>query len=190
MDISSLPIDERLAKYQLYFDVALTDEVVKQQEKEYGEKLGASDELDAARAEAYETYIDLVGLARIALKRDRNLQSQLDLGGEREKAHDESYMQMLNFYDAALNSPEIQNKLARFNVTPDKLNAGKALVAAIQEKKQARLKEASEAQRATHDRDEAMSAIDDWMSDFIGVSRIALRKHPEYLERLGLVDPS
>jgi len=29
-----------------------------------------------------------------------------------------------------------------------------------------------------------------WMEGFIGVSRIALSKEPEYLERLGLVDPS
>jgi len=35
-----------------------------------------------------------------------------------------------------------------------------------------------------------MDMLDDWMSDFLGVSRIALSQEPEYLERLGLVDPS
>ena len=77
MDVSVLSIDERLAKYKLYLDVTLTDEVVKpllanygydeptvlqgkalydttfdpnqKQEKEYGEKFGATDELNAAR---------------------------------------------------------------------------------------------------------------------------------------------
>ena len=48
----------------------------------------------------------------------------------------------------------------------------------MQQKHQAQKKETSEAQRATHDRDAAMDALDDWMSDFIGVSRIALSQDP------------
>jgi len=218
MDISMLSINERLAKYKLYLDVAQTDELVKpllanygydeptvlagkalydatldlnqQQDKEYGEKLGATDEQKAARRQAFDEYIELVGLARIVLKRERNLLSQLDLGGEREYSYDKSYMQMLNFYDAALGSQEIQGKLARVNITPERLTAGKALVETMQQKHQSQLKETSEAQRATHDRDQAMADLDDWMSDFRGVIRITLKAQPQYLERLGLVDPS
>ncbi len=218
MDISLFSIDERLSKYKLYLDVALTDDVVKPllanygyddtkmlegqalydatlalnlaQEKEYGEQFGATDELDAARRQAYEAYIEQVGLGRIALKRDRNLLSQLDLGGERERSYDKSYMQMLKFYDAALGSQEIQDSLARFNVTPAKLTAGKTLVEDMQAKHQAQLKETSEAQGATHDRDQSLADLDDWMSDFQGVLRIALAPYPQLLERLGLIDPS
>ena len=218
MDISMLSINERLAKYKLYLDVAQTDELVKpllanygydeptvlagkalydatldlnqQQDKEYGEKLGATDEQKAARRQAFDEYIELVGLARIVLKRERNLLSQLDLGGEREYSYDKSYMQMLNFYDAALGSQEIQGKLARVNITPERLTAGKALVETMQQKHQSQLKETSEAQRATYDRGQAMADLDDWMSDFRGVIRITLKAQPQYLERLGLVDPS
>ncbi len=218
MDISMLSINERLAKYKLYLDVAQTDEVVKpllanygydgptvlegrvlydttldlnqQQDKEYGEKLGATDEQKAARRQAFDEYIELVGLARIVLKRERNLLSQLDLGGEREYSYDKSYMQMLNFYDAALGSQEIQGKLARVNITPERLTAGKALVETMQQKHQSQLKETSESERATYDRDQSQALLDDWMSDFRGVARIALKDHPQYLERLGLVDPS
>ncbi len=218
MDIILLSINERLAKYKLYLDVAQTDEVVKpvlanygydepnvlagkalydttfnlnqQQEKEVGEKLGATDDQTASRRAAFGEYMELVGLARIVLKRERNLQSQLDLGGTREDAYDKSYMQMLNFYDAALNSPEIQDKLARVKVTPERLTAGKALVATMQQKHQAQLKETSESERATHDRDQELADLDDWMSDFRGVARIALSAQPQSLERLGLVDPS
>ena len=218
MEIGLLSINERLAKYKLFLDVALTDEVVKpllanygydeptmlagkalydttftlnqQQEKEVGEKSGATDELDAVRREAFAAYMELVGLTRIVLKRDRNLLSQLDLGGSRESSYDKSYMQMLNFYDAALGSQEIQDKLARVKVTTERLNAGKALVETMQQKHQSQLKETSEAQRATYDRDQALADLDDWMGDFRGVLRIALGSQPQYLERLGLVDPS
>ncbi len=218
MHITLLSINERLSKYKLYLDVAQTDEVVKPllanygydeptvqqgrvlydstfnlnllQDKEEGEKVGATDEQRAARGQAYEEYIELVGLARITLKRDRNLLSQLDLGGTREDSYDKAYMQMLNFYSAALDSPEILSRLARFNITPDRLTAGKALVETMQQKHQAQLKESSESQRATYDRDQELAELDDWMSDFRGVLRIALKSHPQYLERLGLVDPS
>ena len=81
MDIILLSINERLAKYKLFLDVALTDEVVKpllanygydeptvlagkalydttfdlnqQQDKEFGEKLGATDDRNAARRAAF-----------------------------------------------------------------------------------------------------------------------------------------
>ncbi len=218
MGISLLSMNERLSKYKLHLDVALTDEVVKplfanygydeptvlvgkalydttidlnqKQEKEYGEQYGATDVFKAAQRAAFEEYTDLVALGRIVLKRQRDLLSQLDLGGERETAYDKAYMQMLNFYDAALGSQEIQDKLARVNVTAERLNAGKALVETMQQEHQEQLKEASEAQRATLHRNQAMAALDDWMSDFRGVARIALKSQPQYLERLGLVDPS
>ncbi len=218
MNFSLLSTDERLAQYRLFFDVALTDDTVKpiyanygydeatvqeglalydnsydlqqQQKKEYGEQYAATDELAAARSAAYEQYIELVQLARIALKRERNFQNQLELGGQREQSYNKLYMQMLNFYDAALGSKDIQTALARFRITPDTLNAGRALVVSMQQKYQAQKRETSEAQRASHDSDATLDALDDWMGDFIGVSRIALSKEPEYLERLGLVDPS
>ncbi len=98
------------------------------------------------------------------------MQNRLDLGGEREKAYDKGYMQILNFYDAALGSEEIQDKLGRVKVTTERLTAGKALVEAMQQKHRAQLKEASEAQRATHDRNQALAELDDWMSDFRGVA--------------------
>ncbi len=218
MELSLMNTDERLAQYQLFFDVALTDDAVKpiyanygydegtmqegvalfdsgyglqqDQKKEYGEQYAATDELDVARNAAYAQYVELVQLARIALKRERNFQNQLELDGKREQSYNKLYMQMLNFYDAALGSADIQTALARFRITVDTLNAGRALVMTMQQTYQAQKKETSEAQRAVHDRDTALDALDDWMGDFIGVSRIALSKEPEYLERLGLVDPS
>jgi len=218
MNFSLLNTDERLAQYQLFFDVALKDDAVKpmyanygyddgtmqegvalfdsgygmqqQQKKEYGEQFAATDELAAVRDAAYETYMELVQLARIAFKRERNFQNQLELGGQREQSYKKLYMQMLSFYDAALDSADIQKALSRFRVTPESLNAGRALVVSMQQKYQAQKKETSEAQRASHDRDSALDALDDWMGDFIGVSRIALSKEPEYLERLVLTDPS
>jgi len=42
----------------------------------------------------------------------------------------------------------------------------------------------------TQERDEAIDKLDDRLSDFIAIARVALEKKPQYLEKLGIVEPS
>jgi hypothetical protein len=46
------------------------------------------------------------------------------------------------------------------------------------------------AQDATQARDAALDALDAWMSDFIAIARLALEERPQYMEKLGVVEPS
>ncbi len=158
--------------------------------REYGEQYGATDEFKQAKKTTFDKYMQLVGLARIVFKRDRNILNQLDLFGDRERSYDKMVMQMKRFYDNALASADTVTRLGRFNITADVLTTGSGLIDDMQLKHRAQLKETSDAQRATHDRDEAVEDLDDWMSDFIGVAKITLAHEPQYLERLGIVDPS
>ena len=45
-------------------------------------------------------------------------------------------------------------------------------------------REKSEAQQATEHRDVAMDALDEWMSDFISIARVAFEDDPQQLEKL------
>ena len=51
-------------------------------------------------------------------------------------------------------------------------------------------KREGEAQQATKDRVAAMDALDEWMSDFVAIARIALEEKPQFLEKLGILEPS
>ena len=47
-------------------------------------------------------------------------------------------------------------------------------------------KEMGEAQAATKERDAALDDLDQWLSDFNTVAKIALKNHDQWIEKLGL----
>ena len=94
------------------------------------------------------------------------------------------------FYANALDSNDIQAGLARFGVTTENLQQTQALVNDVEKKHNIQLQEKGEAQQATKVRDEAFDTMQEWMSDFVAVARIALEDSPQYLEVLGIVEPS
>ena len=52
------------------------------------------------------------------------------------------------------------------------------------------LKEMGEAQSATLAKDQAMKALDEWVSGLRAVARIAITDEPQHLEALGIMIPS
>ncbi|MEO6831870.1 MAG: hypothetical protein ABI169_06695 [Chitinophagaceae bacterium] len=50
----------------------------------------------------------------------------------------------------------------------------------------AQQKETGEAQQATVARDNAYDALHEWMSDFYKTAKVALRKYPQMMEKLGI----
>ena len=51
-------------------------------------------------------------------------------------------------------------------------------------------KELGEAQDATEERDAAADSLPNWFSDYVGIARVALEDKPQYLEIMGIVEPS
>jgi len=84
----------------------------------------------------------------------------------------------------------VTTALGGFGITQEKLEAGQQLVNDVEEKMNVQLKEKGEAQNATQERDEAFEELQDWMGDFIAIARIALDDKSQYLEVLGIVEPS
>ena len=77
--------------------------------------------------------------------------------------------------------------LKEFGVTEQKLKAGLAEVKALEAANLAQEKEKGEAQAATQKRDAAMDELQDWLSDYLGIAKIALEENPQLLEGLGIL---
>lgn len=160
------------------------------QKKEYGEQFEATDELDAAMSAANMIYMTHVKIARVALKSQRGASEALQLSGRRKQTYSGWIKQTNVFYTNALDTDNIKSALDAFGITTKKLKEGQAAVKEVESKLTAQLKEKGEAQAATLARDEALDELQEWMSDFVTIARIALENEAQYLEILGIIEPS
>ncbi len=180
--------DTRLQEGEALFNKASDLQAI--QVKEYGDQYSATDALNLARAVANKTYMEYLKIARIALIGDRGAGASLQLDGKRKVTFSGWLKQAKTFYTNALGSPEVITAMGGFGITQEKLTAGKQLVNEVAQKLNKQLMEKGEAQNATQVRDEAFEVLEDWMGDFIAISRIALADKSQYLEVLGIVEPS
>lgn len=167
-----------------------TSELHTKQKKEYGEQYKATDEMQLAKANANKAYMRHVKLARIALSKDRGAYETLQLSGDRKQTISGWIQQAKAFYTNALASEDYLAKLAKLNISKATLEAGDAAVKDVEAKRNKQFKEKGEAQNATVIKDESLEELSAWVSRYTEIARIALADNPQYLEMLGIIDPS
>lgn len=160
------------------------------QKAEYGDQYAATEALNKAWEAANAVYLPFVKVSRVALKAVPGGFQKLGLSGKRKASFSGWLTQANQFYVNGLADANLLEKLANFGITQEKLQAGKQLVEAAEAAYNAQKKEMGEAQQATVERDNVLDDLDDWMSDFIAIARIALTEKPQLLEKLGIVEKS
>ena len=70
-------------------------------------------------------------------------------------------------------------------ITLDDLTAADTLIGDLEAARAEYLREKGESQDATKEKDAAFAKMDDWMSEFYAVAKIALEDKPQLLESLG-----
>lgn len=166
------------------------DSLHRKQQTEYGEKLAATTEVENLLVRANGEYMRYVKVARVALKRNIRGWEVMDIGARRKRSRAGWLEQALNFYKKALENDDILADLGSFGITKDKLELGLSLVEDYETVLRRQETEKGEAQAATKIRDEAFDALEDWFSDFIAIARIAFDGQPQYIEILGIMEPS
>lgn len=173
---------KKLMEGKAYYEKMRLLENTKNQER--GEQLRNTDELYAAFDQAYKQYIKHVKIARMAIPHNRELWRILDLSGTRKRNIAGWLYQAEAFY---MNIGQVEGALAHFGVTSEELAQAKAMMEAVAAARVKRFGSASDAQLAKKERDDALTALNDWYRKFIVIARVALDQNPQMLEALGLM---
>ncbi|MDJ0701906.1 MAG: hypothetical protein QNJ46_01385 [Leptolyngbyaceae cyanobacterium MO_188.B28] len=129
-----------------------------------------------------KSHRQLVKAARLRFKSDLGVTTRLNLNSRGKRSLSSQLLHAQQLYTNLLNSPELMDALQPSGITPAKLKIAQAEIEIVQTAHLVNAKEKLTAQAAAKARNAAINTLRAWLSDFIHIARIALRKNPELLE--------
>ena len=123
--------------------------------------------------------------AKVIFRKESTTLNKLSLSGSLPTAYIKWLETVKKFYTVASSDSEIQSKLVRLKITTEELNGTIEQISNLELARAEYLREKGESQDATKLKDKAFGEIDDWMSEFYAVAKIALEDNPQLLESLG-----
>lgn len=159
--------------------------MVNQQAAVYGQQYEYTGDLGTAWAAADAVYMPALKVARIALRDHERANEALKLSGIRKKSLWGWLEQAQVFYANLLADEEMLAAMARFGYDRAKLENEAAMVKSVAAADHTQEGQKGEAQQATKMRDANLDEMDQWLSDFKVIARIALTEAPQMLEKLG-----
>ena len=168
---------------------ALYDEtlaLVHQQKAGYGEQHEASARAQASYQEADEVYMRTLKVARIAFKDNTKAQTALMLRGKRKKNLAGWVAQAGTFYANLLAAPDLTARMAEFGYDYGKLEAEMGLIQNVRNATVNQEHEKGSAREMTQLRNTKLDELEDWLSEFRAIARIALQDQPYLLSKLRL----
>jgi len=125
--------------------------------------------------------------AKVIFRKDLETMKKLVIDGSMPRAY-VSWLEIVKkFYTEMLADTELQTKISRLKVTADDLSAANTLLSEMESARSKYLIEKGESQDATNIKDSAFAELDDWMSEFYAVAKIALEDNIQLLEALGVI---
>ncbi len=167
------------------YTIAATAQLAQQHEA--GGQVSATTVVNDAWETAKKTYSRMIKVTRVAFKRNSGVAVQLGLNGGRKKSLSGWLAQANQFYQNALGDKAVLTGLKEFGITEQKLKAGLAELAVVETANLVQEKEKGEAQAATQTRDAALDELQDWLSDYLVIAKVALEDDPQLLEGMGIL---
>lgn len=112
---------------------------------------------------------------------------QLGITGEMPRAYLEVIDHMKVCYSVLNDDASLLAKVSHMNITPEYMAASLERISAIEKARSLYVREESESQAATDEKDQALAELDRWMREYLAVARIALEDKPQLLEALGIL---
>jgi hypothetical protein len=150
----------------------------------YKEK--ATRDLNGILTEAKKKYMVCRKVARMLYGKEAAIKKTLGLEGISRRTAAGWVEEAKNFYANALGSESILEGLSRYGISRKKLKEGKKVVADVEKAQAYQEKMKGEAVAATEARDKALKELEDWVTEFWKVCRIAMGDRAGYRVKLGM----
>ena len=124
--------------------------------------------------------------AKVVFRKDNLTAEKLGITGSLPHAYVKWLEKVKRFYSVASEDTAIQSELAKLRISVEDLTAAQTVITELDLARSEYLREKGESQDSTKVKDAAFAEMDDWMTDFYAVARIALEDKPQLLEALGL----
>jgi len=122
---------------------------------------------------------------KVIFRKDPITLNRLSLTGSLPAAYIKWLEVVKKFYAVVSTDTDIQTKLLRLKITTAEVTSTMQLITDLELARASYVREKGESQDATKVKDKAFDEIDDWMSEFYAVARIALEDNPQLLEAIG-----
>ena len=182
-------IEERLTRYHTGLTNARDVPDLQTRVVVYDEQYTATNTFVTAWKAAVVPYMHLIKLGRIIFKDDYAAYVKLTLNQERKDSFSGWLTQARKFFTNCLADAAVVAKYAQYNSPQASIEAALALVDAAEQANVAQTKETGEAQKATMDRDTKLDTLNEAMSEFYALARLACEDDPQLLEMLEIVVP-
>jgi hypothetical protein len=151
-----------------------------------GVQQGCTRQVKEAQKTAREKYVALVKVARTIFKDRPEVLVKLGIQGGAPSSLAGLLQAGATLLDN-LADPAIAAELAEYGHPPARIAELAAAFEALRQANVAQEAAKGDVQQATREFQAALSALDDWMQRFRPIARDALRDHPDYLEKLGIL---
>jgi len=172
---------QKLSEGKNLYEVA--DVAVKKQIAAYGDQKNATARVMKAEKEARIAYQNLAKVARAAFVRDKAKLAILGLDKPMPKPLPLFLTMAMALFDNASHNAEIAETLKNYGYDTDKLSKERQKIVELMVANQAQESAKGDAQNTTFEQKKALDALDYWMSAFVKIAKVALREHPELLEK-------
>jgi hypothetical protein len=145
-----------------------------------------TEKMKAAMKEAQDAYANLSKVARAVFLNDKPKLAQLGISGPMPKSTAQLISTGYAVFTNALSNEEIKTALSYYGYDEAKLNSELEKIRAFDSANQSQEAAKGSAQQATREQDEALKNLDNWVSQYIKIARVALQGKKELLEQIGV----
>ncbi len=164
-----------------------TIELIHEHQKQLRRQFNATADLNQARTEFHQSYMQTLKVARVALQASTKAHASLKLDARRYRTFTEWFYQADTFYEALLVQPDLCAEMAKFGYSNEKLTAEAALLQEVETRSHYQKKQLGLSDETLQLRNEKLQELKRWVSNYRAIVRVALADTPQKMEALGIM---